>query len=62
MKQRSKEFYYIDRHRFGDARLHEPILADGDEAAARRVSDAVARRLGLTENEIAALRRSDYSP
>ena len=35
--------------------MHEPILAEGDFEAAKKVSDAVARKLGLTEAEIAAL-------
>jgi hypothetical protein len=53
----SREFFYIERHKIQDAKFHESILADGDDAAARTVSDKVARRLGLTDDEIAALRR-----
>ena len=48
-KQRKAQemFYLDDDHRRQDAELHEPILADGDDAAAMAVSDAVRKRLGI---------------
>jgi len=50
------EFFYIKDHRVQDQRLHDALIADGDETKARLVSDRVARRIGLTEEEIVALR------
>jgi len=55
MAKKQNDFYYIENHRFEDKSMHEPILAEGDFEAAKKVSDAVARKLGLTEAEIAAL-------
>jgi hypothetical protein len=55
----SRDYYYVKDLQFADANIHEPILAAGDGDAARRVSDAVAKRLGLTEEEIASLRGTD---
>jgi hypothetical protein len=40
----AKEFFVLDRGR-QDAELHEDILADGNDAAAKKVSDAVKARL-----------------
>jgi hypothetical protein len=56
MARRENDFYYIENHRFQDAKIHAEILADGDHAAAQKVSDQVAREIGLTDAEIAALR------
>jgi hypothetical protein len=53
----SREFFYNDRHKIEDQKLHDSILDDGDDAAARAISDKVAKRLGLTADEIAALRK-----
>ena len=41
--------------RFEDDHLHAAILANGDHEAAKKVSDQVARDVGLTEAEIEAL-------
>jgi hypothetical protein len=41
----AKEFFVLKNNRREDADLHNAILADGDDAAAKAVSDAVARRL-----------------
>lgn len=51
------EFFYIERHLIQDAKLHDRVLDDGDDDAARAISDKVARELGLSDDEIAALRR-----
>jgi hypothetical protein len=56
MARRQNDFHYIENHRFEDDKMHAPILADGDHEAAQKVSDQVARKIGLTEAEIAALR------
>jgi hypothetical protein len=40
---------------FEDDHLHGPILDAGDHEAAKKVSDAVARDIGLTDKEIEAL-------
>ena len=43
---RAREFYTIDKFgRRKDAELHEQILAEGDEEAARAISDQVKERL-----------------
>jgi len=55
MGRRQNDFYHIENHRFRDAKLHAGILDDGDHAAAQKVSDQVARDVGLTEAEIEAL-------
>ena len=49
--------FYWQKHRRRDADLHEPILAAGDHRTAEAVGDAVAKRIGLTEEEINALSR-----
>ena len=56
--RKPREFFYNDKagHRISDDKLHDALIADGDEARARAVSERVARRLGLTNEEIAALR------
>jgi hypothetical protein len=57
MAREGRELFYFEKHLIEDAKLHDVIIADGDEEAARRVSDKVARRLGLSAKEIAALHR-----
>jgi hypothetical protein len=54
--KKRRELHYRDKHRFADADLHNPILDAGDDATAQRVSDRVAREIGLTDAEIGALR------
>jgi hypothetical protein len=44
--------FYWDGPMRADAALHQPILDDGDDAAAQKVSRAVAKRLGLTDAQI----------
>jgi hypothetical protein len=56
MARKQNPFYYIENHRFEDEKIHDEILADGDHTAAQKVSDQVAREIGLTDVEIAALR------
>jgi len=41
----AREFFYLDGGQRADAGLHEDILAEGDDAAARQVSDAVKARI-----------------
>lgn len=49
---KAEEFFYLDKdHKKQDAKLHEPILAAGDHAAALAVSDAVRKRLGIPRPE-----------
>jgi hypothetical protein len=55
MARKQNDFHYHEGHRYQDAKLHEPILADGDDEAAQKISDQVAREIGLTDAEIAAL-------
>ena len=55
MGRRQNDLYHIENHRFRDAKLHAGILDDGDHAAAQKVSDQVAREVGLTAAEIEAL-------
>lgn len=52
---RPKEGYYIGDHQRQDAEIHDPILADGDDAGAREISRGVMRRLGFSEEKITAL-------
>jgi hypothetical protein len=54
-KRKPHELHYREKHRFADAKLHQPILDGGDHAAAEKISDQVARDIGLTDAEIAAL-------
>jgi hypothetical protein len=49
------EFFYKKDGKKCDAALHEPILADGDHAAAEAVGRAVMKRLGLKPDRIDAL-------
>jgi hypothetical protein len=56
MGRRQNDFYHIEKHRFRDAKIHAGILDDGDHAAAQKVSDQVARDIGLTKEEIAVLK------
>jgi hypothetical protein len=56
MGRRQNDFYHIEKHRFQDEKIHAAVLADGDHEAAQKVSDQVARDIGLTEKEIAALK------
>jgi hypothetical protein len=55
MARRNNDFHYIENRQFEDDKIHASILADGDHAAAKKVSDQVARDIGLTDAEIAAL-------
>jgi hypothetical protein len=53
------EFFYKDKDgKKHDASLHEPILAAGDEEAARKIGMEVARRAGVSEDMILKL----YAP
>ena len=55
MGRRQNDLYSVSNHRFEDDHLHAAILANGDHEAAKKVSDRVARDVGLTEAEIEAL-------
>ncbi|MBO0716115.1 MAG: hypothetical protein J2P55_02110 [Rhizobiales bacterium] len=44
-KSEAREFFYDDDGKRADADLHNPILAEGDDAAAKQVSDKVKARL-----------------
>jgi hypothetical protein len=58
-QRKAEEFFYLDDDdQRQDADLHEPILAGGDHDAARAVSKAVMKRLGLSNERIAALMKS----
>jgi hypothetical protein len=58
MARRQNDFHYIENHRFEDDKMHAAILADGDHEAAQKISDQVARAIGLSDEEIAALHAS----
>ena len=52
----AEEFFYRDKGgKRQDASLHESILGEGDNAAARAISDKVLRRLGFSDDDIEAL-------
>jgi GNAT superfamily N-acetyltransferase len=51
----AREFFYLDKRRKQDAELHDPIVANGDQAAARAIARKVAKDAGLSDKEIAAL-------
>lgn len=54
-EKRSKEFFYIGRGGRSDAELHNPILAAGDNAAARAATIARMKKRGWSDQDIAAL-------
>jgi predicted NAD-dependent protein-ADP-ribosyltransferase YbiA (DUF1768 family) len=54
-KERATEFYYNEKHKQQDAKLHETILDAGDHDKAEAIGRKVAKQAGLTEAEIAAL-------
>ena len=53
--RKQRELFYWDGPLAADAELHRPILEAGDVGAAENVSKAVAKRLGLSDADIAAL-------
>jgi hypothetical protein len=55
MAKLERDLFYHENHRLQDAKLHDAILDDGDHATAQKASDSVAREIGLTDAEIAAL-------
>jgi hypothetical protein len=58
-QRKAEEFFYLDDDdQRQDADLHDSILAGGDHDAARAVSKAVMKRLGLSSERIAALMKS----
>ncbi len=56
---RGTELFYFKDHLTQDGALHDAIIADGDDAKARAIGDKVAREIGLTDAQIAALRAPD---
>jgi hypothetical protein len=48
-------FYLNEKGEKEDTAIHEEILAQGDSEAMKKVGIAVARRIGLTDEEISAL-------
>jgi hypothetical protein len=63
--RKQRELFYWDGPLAADAELHRPILEAGDVEQAESVSKAVAKRLGLSEADIAALypvRIRDFVP
>jgi hypothetical protein len=54
-KKQRELFYWGDDHLAHDDALHNPILEQGDHAAAQAVSREVGKRLGLTDADIDAL-------
>jgi hypothetical protein len=55
MARKENDFHYIENRQFEDDKMHADILEGGDHAAAKKVSDAVAKDVGLTPAEIEAL-------
>lgn len=49
------ELYYVEDGKKRDAAIHEVIIAGGDQEAATAVGRKVARSVGLTDAEVAAL-------
>jgi len=55
-KSKAEEFFYeTEDGTRADAELHQDILDDGDHATAQAVSRKVAKRLGLTDEQISRL-------
>lgn len=59
MTERGEELFFFKDHLNQDGALHDAIIADGDDASARAIGDKVAREIGLTDAQIAALRAPD---
>jgi hypothetical protein len=55
MARKENDFHYIENRQFEDDKMHADILEGGDHAAAKKVSDEVAKDVGLTPAEIEAL-------
>jgi hypothetical protein len=53
--KRQNDFHQVGDGGFVDDKMHAAVLANGDHEAAKKVSDEVARDVGLTEAEIEAL-------
>jgi len=51
----AREFFYLGKSLKQDAELHDPIIAAGDQETARKVARAVAKDIGLTDEEIVAI-------
>jgi hypothetical protein len=47
-------FFYWEKGRRQDAKIHEPMLA-GDHAKAKAIGRKVAKQLGLTDAELKSL-------
>ncbi len=55
-RKSSDALFYVDEHgKKQDREIHEAWLAAGDEVEATMIGIAVARRIGLTEEEIQRL-------
>lgn len=54
-KSKSREFCVVTDGVPHDAELHEPILAAGNERVIGAIGRAVAKRAGLTDEEIGPL-------
>jgi hypothetical protein len=57
MARAGREFFYFEDHLIQDAAIHDSVVEGGDDAKARKVSNDVAKRIGLTDAEIAALNK-----
>jgi hypothetical protein len=51
----AKDFFVLKNNRREDAKLHEDILANGDDGQAKNVSRAVMRRLKIDPKRIESL-------
>jgi hypothetical protein len=54
---KAEEFFYEKDGKRADAKLHQDILDGGDHEAAETVSRRVAKRAGLTDEQINKLMR-----
>src|SRR5262249_16958607 len=55
MDRPERDLFSVENHRLVDDKIHATILDGGDHEAVQAIGDAVAREIGLTEAEIAAL-------
>lgn len=51
-KRSGNVFFYWDKNgRKADAKIHDPILAEGDHKRAQAASREVAKKIGITDEE-----------
>jgi hypothetical protein len=53
--KKQPEFFYWENGQRADGEIHNAILAEGDDAEAKRVSREIAKELGLSDEDCDAL-------